>query len=540
MSKNNLSMSKNSLSRMIIAIKWISFFLATVLELALAISFFIFKEDRNKAILSLIVIYVLSIALIFALNNSIFVLVKKHVAIRRKGHMRMFQSVSILFDIVLEFFRSLNLVGGVVSADNNDYGEYSYLKDDIKQFIQIRQKHFEESSESSEKKFEIGQIFRMFDDLDKANEILQKVIPSVNEEIHIFNSKMKYVETIRGKATNNLANILYQFRTSSEILSSISTESMDYSVKMIKEIFEEFEKISEESEESAQDTEKIMRSFIDSTNDDSLLYILNETKTFISRFDDFNAIINDLKTISDTFMNKTLASLKEIQNIANSINEISEKIKIISINVRIEAARLDSKTSGFKTLGNEISEFAGLTSKIISRANTEVSDTLTHINSVKDDYVNKMNEVINYIPEFQKSLSPFESILNGSFNKIRLIISELYKTSSDINASIKKIIDKFQYQDITLQETQNIISYINRLSDEFVDISANLNIDLQITENEKREIDKKIYNTFNKIITTQKEREVIVEFAKKHNVFEDKNVEAAKELKEVDKNIIMF
>ncbi|HQJ07077.1 MAG TPA: hypothetical protein PLI57_11955, partial [Spirochaetota bacterium] len=317
MSKNNLSMSKNSLSRMIIAIKWISFFLATVLELALAISFFIFKEDRNKAILSLIVIYVLSIALIFALNNSIFVLVKKHVAIRRKGHMRMFQSVSILFDIVLEFFRSLNLVGNAVSADNDDYGEYSYLKGDIKQFIQIRQKHFEESSESSEKKFEIGQIFRMFDDLDKANEILQKVIPSVNEEIHIFNSKMKYVETMRGKTTNNLANILYQFRTSSEILSSISTESMDYSVKMIKEIFEEFEKISEESEESAQDTEKIMNSFIDNTNDDSLLYILNETKTFISRFDDFNAIINDLKTISDTFMNKTLASLKEIQNIAN-------------------------------------------------------------------------------------------------------------------------------------------------------------------------------------------------------------------------------
>lgn len=529
----------NYITKTVKTAKWIGFLLVYVLETIITISFLAFKEEIYKLISSLIVINVSSIVIIIVMNKIIAVSMKKYVIKQKNEYVRMFQSIDAMLDIFPNFFKSLTSLGNIIFSNSND-DKYKSLKSDIEQFTVIKQKYFESYSKLFEKNLVTDQINQIFDETDRINEFILKISLDINREIHVFNNQIVNIKTLYDKMTDTSANMLYQFQVSAEILSSISTESMDYSVKTIKEIFEEFEKISKESEESARDTEKIMSSFINSTNDDSLLYILKETKTFISRFNDFNSIIIDLKTISDTFMDKTLTSLKEIQNIANNINEISEKINLISINVRIEAAHLDSKTSGFQVLGNEISEFAGLTSKIISRANTEINKTLTHISSVKDDYVNKMSEVINYIPEFQKSLTPFESIINGSFNKIKLIISGLYKVSNEINTSIKKIIDKFQYQDITLQETKNIISYINRLSDTFVDISAKLNIDLQMRESEKREINKKIYDTFNGIVTTQKEREIIVEFAKKHNVFEDTNNEATKEFREVDENIILF
>lgn len=529
----------NYITKTIKIAKWIGFSLVYILEILISISFLAFKDERNQLIISLLVINILSVIFIYVINKIITISMKKYVIKQKNEYIRMFQSTDAMLDIFPEFFKSLTSLGNIIFS-NSDDDKYKSVRNDIEQFTLIKQRYFESYSKLFEKNLATGQINKIFDDTDRVNEVILKISLDINREIHVFNSQIVNIKTMYDKMTDNSASMLYQFQVSSEILSSISTESMDYSVKTIKEIFEEFEKISKESEESARDTEKIMSSFINSTNDDSLLYILNETKTFISRFNDFNTIINDLKLISDTFMDKTLTSLKEIQNIANNINEISEKIKLISINVRIEAAHLDSKNSGFQVLGNEISEFAGLTSKIISRANTEISKTLTHISSVKDDYVNKMNEVINFIPEFQKSLTPFESIINGSFNKIKLIISGLYKVSNEINSSIKKIIDKFQYQDITLQETKNVISYINRLSDTFIDISAKLNIDLQLSEDEKREINKKIYNTFNGIVTTQKEREIIVGFANKHNVFEDTNNEKAKEFKEFDKNIILF
>jgi len=431
---------------------------------------------------------------------------------------------------------------GDMLFDGKEHGRFNTLDKVIDDFMKTNAFFSDSYTKFVEKDIDTAHIREILNTAEKFNELILSSSIETNKQITDFNDNLAKFKSTYNKMVSNNIKMLHEFGVSTQILSSISTESRQFSTDMIKDIFDEFDKISKKSMESVQYTEDTMNSFINDTSKESLSYILRETKFFITKFNDFYASIINLKSVSDNFMQKTLISLNEIQKIAGSIKDISEKIKLISINVRIEAAHLDSKNSGFQVLGNEINNFADLTSKIISNANYEIDKTIKNIDSIKDDYENRMNEVVRFIPDLQNTITPFESIIGISLAKIKDTIKELYGVSNNINNSIKFIVDKFQYQDITTQEGRNIILYINNLSQRFEKITSDLNIANSLSQPEKFEINKDILNNFLSIITTQKEREIIENYAKQLNIELEKkyDVKEVESFKKVDESIVLF
>ncbi|HPO49708.1 MAG TPA: methyl-accepting chemotaxis protein [Spirochaetota bacterium] len=522
-------------------IKRLGFGLVYFFQIIMSVLFIFFREDSKTLIFSIILLDIVVLITIIVFNHLFKKAMKKYNITQKNDFLRIYQSIEVMSVIIPNFLKSLKSMGEIL-FEKREKEKFEFLDKVIDNFSLQSRKLSENYTRFIDKDLDTDALREILDNAEKLNELVFSLSIETNKNLLDFNEKLLEFKLSYNKMVTNNMKMLYEFGISTQILSNISTESSQFSTDTVRDIFNEFDKISEKSRESVRYTETTMDSFINDTSRESLSYISSETKFFINRFNEFYGIIQNLKTVSDNFMEKTLVSLNEIQKIASSIKDISEKIKLISINVRIEAAHLDSRKSGFQVLGNEINDFADLTSKIISNANNEIQKTINNISDIKDDYQSRMNEVIKFIPELQNTITPFETIINKSIVKIRGTITELYSVSNNISESLKFIIDKFQYQDITTQEGKNIILYINKLSDNFAKIISELNIGENLSEEEKRSINKSILDNFMLIITTQKEREIIETFADMLNVEvkDKKSEEESKSFQKVDDSVILF
>ncbi|OHD24334.1 MAG: hypothetical protein A2Y34_05220 [Spirochaetes bacterium GWC1_27_15] len=522
-------------------LKWVGFSLLYFFQIIISVIFLLFHNDFKLLLFLIVIINIVGLIVIVVLNSAFNKALKKYVIEQKNDYLRIFQALEMVAQVLPNFLNSLKSMGNILFEDK-EKERFSKLDKVMEDFLVLTYQFSESYSKLFDKNLETDQIKEIFNKTEILNESILSLGMETKNQIANFNERLIEFKSLYNKMVNNNAKMLYEFGISAEILSAISTESSQFSYNTVKEIFVEFEKISNKSRESAKFTEDTMNSFINENTNQGLSYILNETKFFLNKFNDLEIIISNLKLVSDSFMQKTLVSLKEIQDIAINIQNIAEKIKLISINVRIEAAHLDNKKSGFQVLGNEINEFADLTSKIITNANYEIDKTIKDITSIKTVYESKINEVVRFIPELQSTIKPFEEIINTSFNKIKNIITELYNTSNNITNSLNFIIDKFQYQDITSQENKNIISYINKLSENFSKITKELNIESNLSKMEKDEVKHLILTNFNSIITTQKERIIIENFAKEFGIDLNQKCdnEKTKDFKKIDDTIILF
>ena len=112
--------------------------------------------------------------------------------------------------------------------------------------------------------------------------------------------------------------------------------------------------------------------------------VMGEVDQFFGQFlGALTSLSNSFDTLRTRFdaIEETLKSLDNIKNITSEISEISEQSKLLSINARIESARIGEKAKGFQVVASEMQELAQVSDRIVNNIENNVSETIGAITS---------------------------------------------------------------------------------------------------------------------------------------------------------------
>ncbi len=255
-----------------------------------------------------------------------------------------------------------------------------------------------------------------------------------------------------------------------------------------------------------------------------------QNKNFIrEQIGNFNAFFDNIMTSLDQFnfsLEKYVYIFNEISKISDSLIEISQDTKVLSLNMAVQA----SKTKGSNVFNILSREQQKLSDKIENNVNIivkKIKDSLKIIEKEKEDLFLKNDEITKKVSILKETFLNYEKDIEKLDNLLNFLFEKLYKNSKEVYENVSRIFISLQGISINEDEQKHKDEIIKKLAIDFkgsiincfeqfkkFNIKIDINLDEIPEKEEIFEIVKKIYGIF----TTKREKEVLREVLKKYNI----------------------
>ncbi len=463
----------------------------------------------------------------------------------RNSYLKNITSSQIIYRNLMDVVQSFYNAGNMQNKNNNDkpvqinnsINEKLRLIDSIMEELNNFENYFKRPLKQISVSFE-----KKIDELTTVSEELRNEVLQYLDNVLKMYSVKKESDDIN---ENNITTIIFYTGLSIPILYDLTGMFNEFSKDVILELINKFEDISVSSHKIADEIEASMTSLMNIEIENSLAFILKKAKNLAQDFENFYKNMEDLKNSSENYTNKSTEKLKNIQSISYSIEDIAETIRVLSLNVSIEAVNVGEFGKGFQVLAKDLREFTAKTMKFANEVNIRVKDALNTTDKLKSDYVQSMDKVYGYIENIKTSISSFEGIIKISFDRIEEIILDIKKFAEYIDSGIKEVIWKLQYYDITSQEIDHLKLFIEKVFYKVIEMKGvDVNKIETMREDEKSQIKRNILTILSGIITTADERKVLEKYEVEFGIKMKKDIKienkASQDIKDDEDSIIIF
>ncbi len=315
---------------------------------------------------------------------------------------------------------------------------------------------------------------RMMQSMETVIDYSQKISHgdlNISDMIVWEDSDMKLLAKAYNDMKSNLIFFIEQTKSNvlvlSEAIEKVS-QSMDQSLdgnehisKSMKDATIRAEKQLEMTEDTAHRIDEIF------SNVKEISYHINQAKNLadsannlttkeIDNFNEYNEKLGQISTgfqSTYAFIMKLKENLSEIENIMSFISDISRKLKLLSLNASIEAARSGEAGKGFAVVAGEISSLSEATNNGIIQIHAITDTILDNSNQVVDS----AKGIIDSFDSGKEMFSNATEVFGEINNRNAVILNQL----NDINtqsASIDKSMRDARNQTVNLLDSLTSIT----------------------------------------------------------------------------------
>ncbi len=301
-------------------------------------------------------------------------------------------------------------------------------------------------------------------------------------------------------------------------LTDMGCQTNKYSESLILEVLESFREIASFSDGISNDVLGRIRTLMDSKNPESLEAISRGSAQIKNTMDGFFVDLGKANTYSEKAIHENLTQMARVQEMAVAIGEFSESIRMISLNLNIEAARGKNQAGGatsgktFQVLAAKLSEFAVKAGELAKQQHTTIETASTVMAKTGRAQMAQLGLLMDEIPKIKNQLNPFDAIIRQSYAHFESVVATMEQLSSSINEKLKAVIGKFQFQDLVRQEQEhtvlmlkNLWQYANQINDSGA----------QLSDAVKSKALDELLTAFETMASTENEHAVLREFRNK-------------------------
>jgi methyl-accepting chemotaxis protein len=230
-------------------------------------------------------------------------------------------------------------------------------------------------------------------------------------------------------------------------------------------------------------------------------------ETLSSEIEGVNTLINDFHSLSKSYhedMQVIEKTVRGINEFTGNITDLADQTNILAINASIEAARVGEHGKGFSVIAEEVQNLSRNSKKVAEQINEMIHETSVAVDESFAKQSRHIEHAVSSMERAQETLRSISAVLFQQLRTVETSVEESEKLSGSVTEGLNDVIHSQQFQDITRQVLEHLVSYLNDIENDWGELLNKQELDVTIDE---EELENHIKESASKYFTVREEWE---------------------------------
>lgn len=214
----------------------------------------------------------------------------------------------------------------------------------------------------------------------------------------------------------------------------------------------------------------------------------------------FNSIINTYNSQNDAFNDMLYKveqgyndlsdnlyfldqHISDINTLSGMITDISDKIKVLSINASIESSKAGVYGRSFKVVSEEVKKLSGETHDSVEKIVPIVKDVTDVLMETIHKFDDSRSKIIRMMENQNEKFNNFYTLLDSYYNEIKAMFSKTSRMIEEVHKHIDKLVPVFNKSNLSVQILENILRMTKGIMIDILERNKSLENELNTSKN---------------------------------------------------------